>query len=728
MNDTFTRLLARPWHFVCLDRGTKKARTSWNTDPSATAADLVEPCNLAALNGEKSDWLVTIDGDTPEVCEPMRALLPQPAGIYGRNSKPASKYLYRVVGAKPEIVQRKDVDGSVIVEYRAKGYDVLPGSQNPSGEVVEWFDEGAWTAVTNDEAALRQCVDLVATAVLLGKHWPRGSRHETAKHAAGFLARCRVPGPAIEDVIRCAARIAHDGEAEDRVRVARNTISVFENDGDVTGLPSLQELVGEEVCKRLRSWFKVKKERTAGAGRFPNSETGDAEAFADLFRDRVVFDKRRGEWLILNDHGIWTPDTVDQAYELATRMMRRRQEEASAIADHDEKGAAWKWAFDGESRSRLTNALSLASNKLADPGDQWNLNPFLVGCTNGLLDLTTGTLRPGTRDDRVTFSTRVEFDPSARSELWDRVLRDIFEHADVIDFVQRAFGYSLTGDAREDKWFLANGPRGRNGKGTVFGAVRGALGDYAHELPASAIDFNQRDKVPIDIAQLPGKRFVTCAEAGDSIRLNHDRVKQLTGGDPIRARGHYESFFEFQMMGKLWLMANTRPSVSDESDAFWARVIVIPFLKTFHGKEDRTIRPALEREPEHRRAVLAWLVAGALAWQARGLDRDVPAVIRQATIEYRKENESLTPFLDDCCVIDPNARAKADALRTAYVGWAARNGLRMALGPRKFGEALERQFVRKRANDGAWYFGVGLRDAKFEYQNDGSTLEFETVM
>ncbi len=88
----------------------------------------------------------------------------------------------------------------------------------------------------------------------------------------------------------------------------------------------------------------------------------------------------------------------------------------------------------------------------------------------------------------------------------------------------------------------------------------------------------------------------------------------------------------------------------------------------------------------------------------------------------------MTPFLDDCCVIDPNARAKADALRTAYVGWAARNGLRMALGPRKFGEALERQFVRKRANDGAWYFGVGLRDAKFEYQNDGSTLEFETVM
>src|SRR5262249_22937883 len=142
----------------------------------------------------------------------------------------------------------------------------------------------------------------------------------------------------------------------------------------------------------------------------------------------------------------------------------------------------------------------------------------------------------------------------------------------------------------------------------------------------------------------------------------------------------------------------------------------IPFVRTFLGNENRSIRPALEFELEHRRAVLAWLVRGCLEWQRRGLDQDVPPDIRNATAEYRRDNEALTPFLDECCVISLTARAKAEALRTAYVAWAGRNGIQRPLGVRKFGEALTRRFEKSHANDGSWYAGVGLRESTREQE------------
>lgn len=443
---------------------------------------------------------------------------------------------------------------------------------------------------------------------------------------------------------------------------------------------------------------------------FKNTEVGDAEMFATMHGDYVRKDKRRDQWLILGDGGIWTPDRVDQVFRLATDTIRERQRRATQIEDADRRQKALSWALAGESRARLSNLIVLASTipPIPDDGESWDLDPWLLGCANGVVDLRTGTLRKGRPDDRITFSTRVEFDPEARSELWEQTLEQIFPHAGLIDFMQRCLGYTATGDTKCDKWFLSWGG-GRNGKGTVYGAVRAALGDYALELPSAALD-RRRDNTPYDLAKLPGRRFVTSAESGDTLHLNHDRIKFLSGGDRLRAADKYERSFEFTPACKLWLACNKKPRVTDDTLGFWSRVLLIPFTASFAGHENFNLRVQLQSEPGHQRAVLAWLVRGASHYVEQGGLGVVPAVVSEATDAYRQESEPLADFYESCCIVNSEARVKAGALRDAYLAWAQRSGFRFPLGTRSFGEAVSTRFERKERNDGKWYVGLGLRD------------------
>ena len=411
---------------------------------------------------------------------------------------------------------------------------------------------------------------------------------------------------------------------------------------------------------------------------------------------------------------------MEQLRGFAVEIARERQRRSNQIEDKDERRRAWLWGFGGEWTTRITHLLREA-RAMPPVADQaaWDTNPWLVGCPNGVLDLRTGALRPGRPEDRITKRTGIDYDPDARSPLFERVLHEVCcGDGDLIAFLQRAFGYSFTGDTREDAWFFCYGG-GRNGKGTLINAVRGAIGAYAHELPASALDFAQRDKVPIDLAQLPGARFVTSAEVGSTIRLHHDRIKQITGGDPVTARGHHQAFFEFRPACKLWLAANDKPRVTDDSEGYWARVHLIPFLASFIGREDKTIRSALEQEPAHRRAVLAWLARGALAWQREGLNP--PAVVTRATTAYRHEQQVLAPFYEACCLFQPDARVQASVLFGVYDKWCEAGGVpqKRRLSQTAFGREAKKRFASKLINGCVWYLGIASLEPVEVYSLDG---------
>jgi putative DNA primase/helicase len=434
------------------------------------------------------------------------------------------------------------------------------------------------------------------------------------------------------------------------------------------------------------------------------TEAGAAERLARFHSERLRYDYRRASWHLWEGHR-WIPDADSAVTRLAITFARDWQREAIAtITDRDRREKVISFALRLERRAALDNMLALARalKPIADSGKQWNANAWLLGCPNGVVDLHTGMLRRGHPDDRVTLATAVPFDADAPCPRWERFLEEIFHpHPELVGFIQRAVGYTLTGDTSEQCLFLGYGT-GSNGKGSFINTLRTVLGDYAWNMPFATIETRDRSAIPNDLAALVSRRFVSASETNDGTRLNEARIKALTGCDPITARFLHGEFFEFEPVAKFWLLVNHKPIVRDDSHGFWRRIRLIPFTNTF--AIDKTLAPALQDEAA---GILAWAVRGALLWQRDGLC--APAIIVEATREYEQDSDALGAFLDEACHCDdPSASTRASELYDGYKRWADRHGLteRERFTSTMFGRKLSERFRVQKTNRGKVYVGV----------------------
>ncbi len=341
---------------------------------------------------------------------------------------------------------------------------------------------------------------------------------------------------------------------------------------------------------------------------------------------------------------------------------------------------------------------------IADAGRDWDGDPWVLGAPNGVIDLRTGQLREGRRDDRITMSAGVPYDPRAVCPRWEQFIREIFNHdEELVTFVQRAAGYSLTGDTSEQCLFLCHGT-GANGKSTFLRTLAAVLGDYGHSMPFSTVELHQRAAIPNDLAALVGRRFVTASETNDGTRLNESRIKALTGEDAISARFLHAEFFTFVPVAKFWLAVNHKPVVRDDSYAFWRRIRLIPFLQTFPG--DKTLAAALRAEGK---GILSWAVRGCLEWQQEGLP--TPAAVSEATAAYQVESDPLQAFLDEAIERAPDCETAAADLYDAYRRWAEQHGLteRERLTATAFGRKLGERFEFRRVNGRKLYQHIARR-------------------
>ena len=440
---------------------------------------------------------------------------------------------------------------------------------------------------------------------------------------------------------------------------------------------------------------------------FRLTDTGNAEFLADLFGHRIRYDHRRHRWLLWEHHH-WCPDRDGHIARLAGEAARIRYSRAETITDLKQRQAVAHWAIGSESRMRLDASTSLARNirPIADSGENWDRDVWLLGVSNGVVDLRTGELRPGRLDDRITMSTGVQFDSEAKCPRWKQFLNEVFGDDELIAWLSRALGYSVSGDTTEQCIFIGHG-RGANGKTKFNEAIRAALGDYSHSSPFSTFELYQRAAIPNDLAALEFKRFVTSSETNDNTRLNEARVKAISGGDPITARYLHAEFFTFMPHLKLWLFVNHKPKVVDDSHGFWRRVRLIPFIRQFSGEaEDKKLGETLRVEAP---GILSWLVRGCLEWQKRGLE-PVPEVVKVATQEYKEESDALAGFISDRGVQDANATIKASDLYNEYKNWAVEQGMREKeiLTSTAFGRRMRDKFSKEKRGGTVYYFGIGL--------------------
>jgi putative DNA primase/helicase len=286
-------------------------------------------------------------------------------------------------------------------------------------------------------------------------------------------------------------------------------------------------------------------------------------------------------------------------------------------------------------------------------------------------------------------------------------LAEIFgEDADLVDFINRACGYTLTGSVREQCLFVCYGT-GANGKTVFLQTLRTVFGPLAVNTGFSTFEQTGRASASNDVAALADRRLVTASEVNESARLNEARVKALTGGDTLTARFLYGEFFQFQPVAKIWLAVNHRPRVADDSEGFWRRVRLIPFVRRFQGRDaDPGLADTLRNEAE---GILAWLVRGALAWQERGLEP--PACVRAATEDYRADSDVLADFLASRCEIGNGLTARTGEIKRAYEAWADGEGLgqRERLTATALGRRFSERFRKERDRRGRFYVGVGVR-------------------
>ncbi len=344
--------------------------------------------------------------------------------------------------------------------------------------------------------------------------------------------------------------------------------------------------------------------------------------------------------------------------------------EAEAEPDPARQAELKKHAHQSNHRYPIASMLNLARSdpRIATRLDRFDRDPDVLNVANGALDLRTGDLRPHDRSDLLTKVAPVTYDANAQAPTFLAFLDRIFAgDAELIEFLQRALGYSLTGHTGARKLFIAEGD-GANGKSTLFNLIADVLGDYAWNAPDAMLLAKRGDDGPRnDVAALLGKRFVIASETGEGKRLDETLVKRLTGGDKVTARFLYKEWFEFYPSAKYWWFTNHLPDVRGGDHAIWDRLVRIPF---------RVRIPEAEWIAEYHRVlfdaeaagILAWLVAGCLAWRRDGLQR--PAAIVEATAAYRREQDLLAPFLEERCVIDPLATVEKSALYAAYTAWA----------------------------------------------------------
>jgi putative DNA primase/helicase len=341
------------------------------------------------------------------------------------------------------------------------------------------------------------------------------------------------------------------------------------------------------------------------------------------------------------------------------------------------------YARRAHSLRHLSAALELAKGDLiADPRD-FDKDPWLLNCLNGVLDLRTGELRPHSPELRLTKLCPVAYDPNAQAPTWQRFLREIFlEDDELIRYVQRAIGYSITGDVREDKLFICWGT-GANGKSTFLQTLRRVLGDYAGAIAPAAIVHKGKDAHPTAVADLYGLRFAIAVETEEDQRLAEAQVKALTGRDSIKARFMHKDYFEFEPRAKIWLATNHRPLIRDTSPAIWRRIALIPFRAFFPPElQDKTLG---EKLWEEREGILAWLVQGCLAWQRLGLGES--SAVAEATAQYRSEMDALQEWLQERCVPDAKAITPFKDLYDDYCAWCGETD-QEPLGKRAFANRL----------------------------------------
>lgn len=402
------------------------------------------------------------------------------------------------------------------------------------------------------------------------------------------------------------------------------------------------------------------------------------------------------------------PEIVQAAAEHPRKnALDKTEKGASAMELLARADALDKWVNQCEFKSVQDAAIGLLRKLLTIEAVQLDRDPWALNCLSGTIDLRTGVLRPHNAKDFITRIAPVEYDSKAPTVRFTEFVSSIMAgDSHRAAFLQRWFGYCATGDVREQKLVCHIGA-GANGKGTLLNAIQDVLGEYVGTAAPNLLtsSLGASDRHPTEIANLFGKRMVTAHETDDAAVLREGFVKQATGGDRLVGRFMRADFFEFSPTHKLQLLTNHRPTIKGQDYGIWRRILLVPYTVRFGTAEDIQAGRADALRNDgladvlrvERAGILKWIVEGAVLWHRDGLQP--PDSVLAASREYQREQDRLTQFIGECCVLGQDQWAPysgACGLYPRYQSWCKESGY-FGVGKGRFVADLERvvPFFRK---------------------------------
>lgn len=477
---------------------------------------------------------------------------------------------------------------------------------------------------------------------------------------------------------------------------------------------------------------------------------GDGILFAHILKDKLLYATSRESWFVWQGN-VWRRDNITMVMGLIRYLtdrygveiveLEKKIDESKKKNDpEDHKTLAKVWNKKIESLQYKIKALrqekgrnsaikfshTFFENPFSIEGTEFDKNPWYLGVQNGVVDLRSGNLLPGSPEQLVSKQCSCAYDPDINTEDWLLFLTTIYNNdLELVEFVQTLFGYATTGETSEHVFPFFLG-KGRNGKSLLLSAIMRVLADYAAVIPCELFLKTNQPKSTSQadpaVMKLEGLRLAVSSEVEEGARFSSKNVKQYTGGDILEGRNPYDKELRnFEPSHLACMIGNYEPVPPSGDPAFWDRTYLIEHPVRFvkHDPEGDLEKPA-DADIEEKlkgmdKQILAWLVEGALKWQANGKKLQPPPSVLKATEDYKEDADWIGQYLGECCVIDPEAITGSTGLYAAFVIWYREKiNSKKSYTPtqRAFGLKLKARdgVEHKRKTTGVKYVGLRLND------------------
>ncbi len=509
----------------------------------------------------------------------------------------------------------------------------------------------------------------------------------------------------------------NDPLLKDIPTIADHALSVLDR---LAEMKTISKMSYEDIAKQL----KEENERKEHENRILLNKLdglncthfGNADRFIARYDEMIRYCPPFEWWFLWKpDEGRWEKDERGSVAELGKSVVLKIYEEASKAPTEDRRKALAAWAIRCETPGSVNQMLEVANSnpKIVVMPDQFDQNPYLINLQNGYFDLQQWRFFPHDKTRFFSMILPFKYDLSASCPKWlaflDRIFRSSPDKENIIEFLQRAIGYTLTGDTTERAIFLMHG-LGANGK-TVFIRVLEALfGEYGASVSSVTFTTAMSTNVRNDLARLKGKRFVWASENSSDTVLDEENIKRWTGGDTVVCRFLFKEEFTYRPNFKIWWIFNHKPKIKDATDSIWDRINLVPCEERIpQDEQDKTLTEKLIKELP---GIFNWALEGYKKVRNDGLHP--PTSVRRATVEYRNEEDALHDFLGEYFVIQDNETLLvSDDWRTSfkeiydlYKGWSVDQGYKKPWSKKRIGSLLGEKFKQHRTEREREYIGL----------------------